>query len=75
MDFERLIELLLFSTCASSLYTMTYAQIMEEFHCSRIVATLGLSLFIFGLGVGPLVLAPLSEVSTSKYIYMHISVF
>ncbi|PGH00823.1 hypothetical protein GX51_05600 [Blastomyces parvus] len=57
-------------TCASSLYTMTYAQIMEEFHCSRIVATLGLSLFIFGLGVGPLVLAPLSEFYGRRIIYV-----
>ncbi|QSS61422.1 MFS multidrug transporter [Histoplasma capsulatum] len=48
-------------TSASSLYTMTYAQLMEEFNCSLIVATLGLSLFILGLGLGPLVLAPLSE--------------
>ncbi|EEH11407.1 conserved hypothetical protein [Histoplasma capsulatum G186AR] len=48
-------------TCASSLYTMTYAQLMEEFNCSRVVATLGLSFFILGLGLGPLVLAPLSE--------------
>ncbi|OAX81596.1 hypothetical protein ACJ72_04064 [Emergomyces africanus] len=49
---------------------MTYAQIMEEFHCSRIVATLGLSLFIFGLGVGPLVLAPLSEFYGRRIIYV-----
>ncbi|OJD21959.1 hypothetical protein ACJ73_06698 [Blastomyces percursus] len=57
-------------TCTSSLYTMTYAQIMEEFHCSQIVATLGLSLFIFGLGVGPLVLAPLSEFYGRRIIYV-----
>ncbi|OAT00438.1 MFS multidrug transporter, variant 2 [Blastomyces dermatitidis ER-3] len=57
-------------TCTSSLYTMTYAQIMEEFNCSRIVATLGLSLFIFGLGVGPLVLAPLSEFYGRRIIYV-----
>ncbi len=43
------------------MYTLTYDQIMDEFGCSRIVATLGLSFFIWGLGLGPLVLAPLSE--------------
>lgn len=48
-------------TCTSSMYTLTYDQIMVEFGCSRIVATLGLSFFIWGLGLGPLVLAPLSE--------------
>lgn len=37
-------------TCASSLYTSTYAQIEPEFGCGRIVATLGLSLFVVGLG-------------------------
>lgn len=30
---------------------MTYDQITEEFECSNIVATLGLSLFILGLGM------------------------
>ena len=48
-------------TCTSSLYTSTYDQITVEFDCSEIVATLGLSLFIGGLGLGPMVLAPLSE--------------
>mgnify|MGYP001010754205 CR=1 FL=1 len=32
------------------MYTMTYGQLTKEFHCSRLVATLGLSFFIFGLG-------------------------
>ena len=49
-------------TCTSSLYTSTYDQITKEFHCSEIVATLGLSLFVMGLGIGPMVLSPLSEV-------------
>lgn len=37
-------------TCTSSMYTVTYDQIMTEFNCSQIVATLGLSFFIWGLG-------------------------
>ena len=49
-------------TCTSSLYTSTYGQITEEFNCSQIVATLGLSLFVAGLGIGPMLLGPLSEV-------------
>ncbi|KAL2696061.1 hypothetical protein AAEP93_003361 [Penicillium crustosum] len=48
-------------TCASSIYTTTYAQLMSEFGCSQEVATLGLSFFIWGLGIGPLFLSPLSE--------------
>ena len=49
-------------TCASSLYTMTYEQLEDEFGCSEEVATLGLSLFVIGLGLGPMLLGPLSEV-------------
>lgn len=33
------------------MYTVTYDQIMVEFDCSREIATLGLSFFIWGLGV------------------------
>ncbi|KAK2740230.1 hypothetical protein FQN55_008956 [Onygenales sp. PD_40] len=58
-------------TCASSLYTMTYDQIMREFDCSRIVATLGLSFFILGLALGPLVLGPLSEFYGRRIIYLY----
>lgn len=32
------------------MYTMTYSQITKEFQISNIVATLGLSFFIWGLG-------------------------
>ncbi|KAE8144642.1 major facilitator superfamily domain-containing protein [Aspergillus avenaceus] len=57
-------------TCTSSMYTVTYDQIMEEFDCSREVATLGLSFFIWGLGVGPLFLGPLSEFYGRRNIYI-----
>ena len=45
------------------MYTSTYQQLTAEFHSSYIIATLGLSLFVMGLGIGPMVLGPLSEVS------------
>ncbi|KAJ5779186.1 hypothetical protein N7457_006906 [Penicillium paradoxum] len=57
-------------TCTSSIYTTTYTQLMSEFGCSRIVATLGLSFFIWGLGIGPLVLSPLSEFYGRRNIYI-----
>lgn len=57
-------------TCTSSLYTSTYDQITVEFDCSEIVATVGLSLFIGGLGLGPMVLAPLSEFYGRKPVYV-----
>ncbi|PYH90657.1 MFS general substrate transporter [Aspergillus ellipticus CBS 707.79] len=57
-------------TCTSSMYTVTYDQIMVEFNCSRLVATLGLSFFIWGLAVGPLFLGPLSEFYGRRRIYI-----
>lgn len=54
--------------CTSSLYTATYGQIEPYFHISSIVATLGLTLFAVGLGLSPMILAPLSEVGILLYI-------
>ena len=62
-------------TCASSMYTLTYAQITTEFHISRVVATLGLSLFVMGLGLGPMILGPLSEFYGRRPIYVFSFVF
>ena len=57
-------------TCASALYTSTYAQLEEEFHISREVATVGLSIFVCGLGLGPMFLSPLSEFYGRRIIYL-----
>jgi hypothetical protein len=43
-------DMTVFRTCTSSIYASTYGQLMVDFDCSRIVATLGLSFFIWGLG-------------------------
>lgn len=48
-------------TCASSAVTLTYSGTEAEFHSSSEVTILGLSLFVLGLGIGPLFLGPLSE--------------
>ncbi|OGM48705.1 bicyclomycin resistance protein [Aspergillus bombycis] len=45
----------------SSAYSGSISDIVRRFEVSTEVATLGLSLFIFGFSVGPLVWAPLSE--------------
>ncbi|KIW99043.1 uncharacterized protein Z519_00706 [Cladophialophora bantiana CBS 173.52] len=57
-------------TCTSSLYTITYEQMDAEFGNSRIVATLGLALFVFGLGLSPMLLGPLSEFYGRRPIYI-----
>lgn len=57
-------------TCASALYTSTYDQLEPEFNVSREVATVGLSIFVAGLGLGPMFLGPLSEFYGRRPIYL-----
>lgn len=49
-------------TCTSSIYTLTYEQLIHDFHTTREIATLGLTSFVIGLAMGPMFLAPMSEV-------------
>ncbi|PVH94771.1 MFS general substrate transporter [Periconia macrospinosa] len=46
---------------ASSIYVPGEPDLMEGFGVSKIVATLGLSLFTIGYGMGPMLWSPLSE--------------
>jgi MFS family permease len=57
-------------TYTSSVYSATYTQVMEEFKSSKEVVTLGLSLYVLGLGTGPMFLAPLSEFYGRRPIYL-----
>ncbi|KAM5360478.1 hypothetical protein ACJZ2D_013707 [Fusarium nematophilum] len=57
-------------TAASSIYTSTYSQMEAEFGNSRIVSTLGLSLFVLGIALGPMFLSPLSEFYGRRPIYL-----
>jgi len=57
-------------TCASALYTSTYRQLEVDFGVSREVATLGLTTFVCGLGLGPMFLSPLSEFYGRRIIYI-----
>ncbi|SPO03703.1 probable mfs-multidrug-resistance transporter [Cephalotrichum gorgonifer] len=54
-----------FNTLAVSLMSSAYSggirEIIAEFHISRIVSILGVSLFVLGFAIGPLLWAPLSE--------------
>nr|UPH69767.1 putative mfs multidrug protein [Neofusicoccum parvum] len=56
--------------CTSSLYTGTYAQVEAEFGSRRVITTLGLSMFVVGLGLSPMVLAPLCEFYGRKPVYI-----
>ncbi|KAI9696910.1 MAG: hypothetical protein M1820_007985 [Bogoriella megaspora] len=57
-------------TATSTLYTSTYAQLEREFHISRELATAGLTTFVLGLAVGPMLLAPLSEFYGRRVVYI-----
>ncbi|KAI2669707.1 hypothetical protein LCP963914a_9895 [Penicillium roqueforti] len=58
------------ATWASSIYSSGQSQISEEFGVSVEVSTLGTTLLMFGLGIGPLVWAPLSEVFGRKLVVL-----
>ncbi|KAJ7863168.1 major facilitator superfamily domain-containing protein [Mycena leptocephala] len=56
------ISLLTFSIyIGSAIYTSSIPGLMEEFHVSLTMATLGLTLYIIGYGIGPMFLTPLQE--------------
>ncbi|KAI5464641.1 major facilitator superfamily domain-containing protein [Mariannaea sp. PMI_226] len=57
-------------TSSSSIYASTYTQMEAEFGNSRIVSVLGLSLFVLGISLGPMLLSPLSEFYGRRPIYL-----
>ncbi|KAK5988546.1 Efflux pump atB [Cladobotryum mycophilum] len=62
-------------TATSSLYSSCYEQLIEKFGCSQEIVTLGLSLYVLGLGIGPLIFSPLSEFYGRRPIYIVSTVF
>lgn len=54
----------------SSAYSGGVVEILEQFQCSKEVATLGVSLFVLGFAVGPLLWAPLSELFGRQILYI-----
>lgn len=53
----------------SSAYTGGLDQILIEFGCSQEIATLGVSLFVLGFAIGPLLWAPLSELYGRQILF------
>lgn len=58
------------TTFASSVYSPAVQDIADEFHVSTEVSTLGISLLLVGMGLGPLIWAPLSEVYGRKFVVL-----
>ncbi|KAH7909491.1 major facilitator superfamily domain-containing protein [Hygrophoropsis aurantiaca] len=56
-------------TCASSIAAFTEDGSAQAFHVSHEVTVLGISLFVSGLGAGPLLVGPLSEVYGRNIVY------
>ncbi|KAJ6625787.1 major facilitator superfamily domain-containing protein [Mycena sp. CBHHK59/15] len=56
-------------TCASSVASFTEHGMAREFHVSREATILSISLFVLGLGVGPLITGPFSEVYGRAIVY------
>lgn len=56
-------------TCASSIAAFTEQGAAQTFHVSHEVTILGVSLFVTGLGTGPLLVGPLSEVYGRNIVY------
>ena len=54
------------STFASSVFSPAINQVSDEFSVGTEVSTLGVSLLLFGFGIGPLLWAPLSEIYGRK---------
>lgn len=48
----------------SSIYSAGEQSVMATFGVSQVAATLGLTLFVAGYGLGPMIWSPMSEVST-----------
>ncbi|KAK9466862.1 major facilitator superfamily domain-containing protein [Lipomyces arxii] len=61
--------------CSSSIYTATYEGIQSDLHVKQITAITGLTLFVFGMGAGPMLYAPLSEFYGRRIIYIVAFVF
>ncbi|KAH9172062.1 MFS general substrate transporter, partial [Lactarius sanguifluus] len=57
------------SGCTSSSPVFTRNAVSQDFRVGKEVATLAVSLFLLGLGIGPLVVGPLSEVYGRRIVY------
>ena len=60
-------------TYGSSCYSPGIPQVVEEFNVSKEVATLGTSLYVLGLALGPMISAGLSETYGRKVVYIYLT--
>lgn len=56
-------------TFGSSIISVGFSYIIEDFHVSQEIATLTLSLYVLGIAFGPIIAAPLSEHFGRRVVY------
>ncbi|KAK9467027.1 major facilitator superfamily domain-containing protein [Lipomyces arxii] len=57
-------------TCTSIIYASAYEGIAEEFHSTRTKVLTGVTVYLIGIGLGPMLYSPLSEFYGRRYIYI-----
>lgn len=57
-------------TVTCTIYSMTVQSVADEFGSSHTVTILGITLFLLGMGWGPMFLAPISEFHGRKFVYI-----
>jgi multidrug resistance protein len=57
------------STFGSSVYTPAYVEIAERFNVSTTASLLGVTLYVLGLGLGPMIASPISETYGRQVVY------
>lgn len=55
---------------SSTLYTSGIPGLQEDFHVSEIVALLGVTTYLLGMGIGSIIFAPLSELVGRRPVYI-----
>jgi len=54
----------------SSAYTGGLSEVIQQFHTSELIVTLGVSLFVLGFAIGPLMWAPMSELFGRQVLFI-----
>lgn len=54
----------------SSAYTGGLSEVIAQFHTSELIVTLGVSLFVLGFAIGPLMWAPMSEIFGRQVLFI-----
>lgn len=57
-------------TCTSSIYSSVIDELEKELHSGHTVTVFGISLFVLGMGWGPMFLAPISEFHGRRIVYI-----